>query len=75
MIRDEAEATKIQKNYIDFLRTLFKGNHPTEFLHLAYLTGILPIKKVQTQSALNNFEEYTMLAPANFAPYIGFTEK
>lgn len=75
LIRDEAEDTKIQKAYIDFLRTLFKGSHPTEFLHLAYLTGILPVKKVKTQSALNNFEEYTMLAPANFAPYIGFTEQ
>ncbi len=34
----------------------------------------LPIKKLKTQSALNNFDEYTMLAPKAFAPYIGFTE-
>lgn len=75
LFRDEAKDTKIQKEYIEFLRRLFKGSHPTEFLHLAYLTGILPIKKVKTQSALNNFEEYTMLSPANFASYIGFTEE
>lgn len=74
LIRDEATNTKIQEEYINFLRGLFKGTEPTKFLHLVFLTGILPIKKMKTQSALNNFEEYTMLAPANFAPYIGFTE-
>ena len=74
LIRDEAANAAVQKEYINFLRGLFKGTEPTRFLHLAYLTGILPIKKVKTQSALNNFEEYTMLTPANFAPYIGFTE-
>ena len=41
---------------------------------LAYLTGILPIKKIKTQSALNNFEEFTMLSANELAPYIGFTE-
>lgn len=75
LIRDNSENVTIQKEYIDFLRTLFKGSHPTEFLHLAYLTGILPIKKVKTQSALNNFEEFTMLEPDMLAPYIGFTEE
>lgn len=74
LIRDEAANAAVQKEYINFLRGLFKGTEPTHFLHLAYLTGILPIKKVKTQSALNNFEEYTMLTPANFASYIGFTE-
>ena len=38
------------------------------------MTGILPIKKVRTQSALNNFDEFTMLDAKIFAPYIGFTE-
>ena len=65
---------KVQTLYIDFLRTLFKGNHPTEFLHLAYLTGILPMKKIKTQSALNNFEEFTMLEPDMLSSFIGFTE-
>ena len=75
LIRDEAENVLIQKSYIDFLRSLFKGTHPTEFIHLAYLTGILPVKKLKTQSALNNFEEFTMLSPGPFAPFIGFTEQ
>ena len=40
-----------------------------------YLTGILPIKKVKTQSALNNFDEFTMLDAKIFADYTGFTEQ
>lgn len=74
LIRDEAEDIQVQEEYINFLRGLFKGAHPTEFLLLAYLTGILPIKKLKTQSALNNFEQFTMLSPGGLAPYIGFTE-
>lgn len=74
LIREESANLFVQEEYIDFLRALFKGNHPTEFLYLAYLTGILPIKKIKTQSALNNFYEFTMLNPKIMAPYIGFTE-
>ena len=64
-----------KEEYIDFLRGLFKGTEPTKFLHLVFLTGILPIKKVKTQSALNNFEEFTMLEPDMLSSYIGFTEE
>lgn len=75
LIRDEALNQTIQDEYISFLRGLFKGNEPSKYIHLAYLTGILPIKKVQTQSALNNFAEFTMLDAKIFAKYIGFTEE
>lgn len=61
LIRDEANNRTVQEEYIDFLRGMFKGTEPTRFIALAYLTGILPIKRLKTQSALNNFEEYTML--------------
>ena len=44
------------------------------FLALGYLTGILPIKKVKDESALNNFSEYTMLGSKKFTKYYGFTE-
>ncbi len=44
------------------------------FLKLAYITGILPIKKYGTQSALNNFREHTMTSPRQMAEYVGFTE-
>lgn len=74
LIRDEATNEFIQKEYIGFLRGLFKGTEPTKYIQLAYLTGILPIKKEKTQSALNNFDEFTMLSPGSLAQFIGFTE-
>ena len=74
LIRDEAQNQAVQENYINFLRSLFKGTEPTKYIALAYLTGILPIKKMKTQSALNNFDEFTMLSAGNMAPYVGFTE-
>lgn len=63
LIRDEAANIDVQEEYISFLRGLFKGTEPTKYLHLAYLTGILPIKKLRTQSALNNFMQFTMINP------------
>ena len=47
----------------------------TSIFSLVYLTGILPIKRMKTQSVLNNFDEYTMLSAKSLAPYIGFTEE
>ena len=35
---------KIQDDYINFLRGMFKGTEPTKYIQLAFLTGILPIK-------------------------------
>ena len=75
LIRDESANQKIQDDYINFLRGLFKGTEPTKYIQLAYLTGILPIKKLKTQSALNNFRQYSMLSPGPLASYIGFTEE
>ena len=74
LIRDEANNRDEQENYINFLRGMFKGTEPTRFISLAYLTGILPIKKMKTQSALNNFDEFTMLDAGALVSYIGFTE-
>lgn len=65
----------MQADYINFLRGMFKGTEPTKYIQLAYLTGILPIRKEKTQSALNNFDEITMLQAGRLAPYIGFTEE
>lgn len=70
----ETANQEVQEEYIGFLRGLFKGTEPTKYIQLAYLTGILPIKKEKTQSALNNFDEFTMLSAKKLAPYIGFTE-
>ena len=75
LIRDEAQNQQIQEAYINFLRGMFKGTEPTRFVALAFLTGILPVKKLKTQSALNNFAEFTMLDARIFSKYIGFTEE
>ncbi len=74
LIRDAAMNNKVQDDYITFLCGMFKGIEPTKYIQLVYLTGILPIKKEKTQSALNNFDEFTMLSASELAPYIGFTE-
>lgn len=60
LIRDESANAKVQEDYINFLRGMFKGTEPTKYIQLAYLTGILPIRKEKTQSALNNFDEFTI---------------
>lgn len=62
---------EVQKNYLAFLRGLFKGQ---DYAELAYMTGILPIKKYGEHSALNIFDEYSMIDPANLATFFGFTE-
>ena len=64
----------LQDNYIDFLRQLFKSGPNSQAVMLAYITGILPIKKYKTESALNNFDEYTMLNPMELATTLGFTK-
>ena len=74
LYRDDKNNTKVQERYINLLRGLFKGNSAKKFLALGYITGILPIKKYNSESALNNFYEYTMLQPGKLAQYIGFTE-
>lgn len=74
LIRDEAAQLDVQEEYINFLRGLFKVSEPMKYIGLAYITGILPIKKLKTQSALNNFDEYTMLDAGEIAKYIGFTQ-
>ena len=74
VIRDE-EYSKDLQDYLKFLLSLFKSSATAPAIALAYLTGILPIIKVKTQSGLNNFTEYTMISPKAMAPFMGFTEE
>lgn len=80
MIIDEWDAPirempKVQKEYLQFLRTLFKGSGTTDRIFAAvYMTGILPIKKDGSQSAISDFKEFTMIKPRKFGGYVGFTE-
>ncbi|MBQ8231204.1 MAG: AAA family ATPase [Lachnospiraceae bacterium] len=69
------EIPDIQKEYLEFLRTLFKSSGTTDKIFAAaYMTGILPIKKDGSQSAISDFEEFSMIKPRKFGPYVGFTE-
>ena len=74
LIRDPAANSQVQDSYITFLRSMFKGTEPTKYILLAYLTGILPLRKEKSQSGLNNFDEFTMLSASRLTPYMGFTE-
>lgn len=72
IFREKQSDTAAQRDYLDFLRELLKGQ---QYVRLAYMTGILPIKKYGTHSALNIFEEFSMTAPKKLAKYVGFTEE
>ena len=74
IFREEKNNKQAQDEYINFLRAMFKGQQAESFVKLAYITGILPIKKYGTQSALNNFKEYTMVSPGPLSEYVGFSE-
>ncbi len=73
VFREYPNNLQLHKKFIDLLRALFKGVGE-RFVELVYMTGILPIARYNTQSALNNFSEYTILNPGKFAKYYGFTE-
>jgi hypothetical protein len=64
----------VQEEYVNLLRAMFKSNIANKVFLLVYMTGILPIIKVEAQSALNNFVEYSIIDPGETAKYYGFTE-
>ena len=72
VFRERPDDKDGQTEYLDYLRDLLKDNR---YVALAYMTGILPIKKYGQHSALNMFTEYSMMAPRQLAPYTGFTEE
>ena len=74
ILREMGKDEYITTSYVDLLRRLFKGSGSNIVFAGAYLTGILPIKKYNTESALNNFCEYSMIDPAYLAACYGFTK-
>lgn len=60
--------------YVNWLRRLFKDMNASRVFVGVYMTGILPIKKYNTQSALNNFIEYSMVDPRKMDSFFGFTK-
>ncbi len=86
IFREKKSDAHAQKIYLDFLRNLLKDK---AYVILAYMTGILPIKKYGSQevnsaesgrearldgSALNMFDEFSMTNPKQLAEFVGFTE-
>ena len=74
VVRNHADRPDLVHEYLQLLHSLFKSEESKHFLALAYITGILPIKKIKDESALNNFREFTMISSKNLTEYFGFTE-
>ena len=72
--REFKTGTHAMDEYVSWLRRMFKGSNSPQVFAGVYMTGILPIKKYKTESALNNFIEYSMVEPVDMAPYFGFTK-
>ena len=76
MIRETVGDSEAQERYLNLLRSWFKnGNFTPAVVAAAYMTGILPIKKDGSQSAISDFDEYTVLDPGDFADFVGFTRE
>ncbi|MDR1358735.1 MAG: ATP-binding protein [Coriobacteriales bacterium] len=72
IFRVHPHASTAQNRYLDFLRLFLKDKG---YIALAYMTGILPIKKYGTHSALNMFYEFSMINQGNLARFTGFTQE
>ena len=75
IFRNYEQDKLLQDKYIDWLRDMFKNTKRLPVYTFVYMTGILPIKRYGTQSALNNFREYTFLNPLKMTEFSGFTEE
>lgn len=72
IMRERQESEALQKQYLDFLRNLLKDQ---SYVALAYMTGILPVKKYGQHSALNMFWEYSMTDQSFLEEYTGFAQE
>jgi hypothetical protein len=72
--REFAPGTSAMDRYVGWLRRMFKSQEGGKVFAGVYMTGILPVKKYKTESAMNNFIEYSMVEPVDMAPYFGFTK-
>ena len=72
--REFSMGTSAMDRYVNWLRRMFKGGLSMQVFAGVYMTGILPIKKYATESALNNFIEYSMVEPGDMGDTFGFTK-
>ena len=70
IFRSFKQKKEAQEKYLDFLRDLLKDQ---PYVELCYMTGILPVKKYGTHSALNMFDEISMIEPRSYSEFMGFT--
>lgn len=73
LCRELADKPQLMTDYVSLLRSLFKGGNTDRVFAAVYMTGILPIKQYGTQSALNNFQSYSMMSPDPIGGCFGFT--
>lgn len=73
ILRECPKDSEVAEQYINLLRGLFKSTNAKSTFAGVYMTGILPIKKYNAQSALNNFQEYSVVQPGPMAECFGFT--
>ena len=73
--REFKPGTSAMDRYVNWLRRMFKSLNASNVFAGVYMTGILPVKKYKTESALNNFNEYSMVDPGGMAHYFGFTKE
>ncbi len=74
LCRELADKPAIMSEYVNFLRRMFKSGDTAHVFAGVYMTGILPIKKYGTQSALNDFREHSMTDPFIMGGYLGFND-
>ena len=72
--REFATGSSAMDTYVNWLRRMFKEVNAVNVFAAVYMTGILPIKKYKTESALNNFQEYSMVETRRMSKFFGFTK-
>jgi len=72
--REFKPGTTAMDAYVNWLRRMFKDYAANRVFAGVYMTGILPVKKYKTESALNNFIEYSMVEPRRMSQFFGFTK-
>ena len=72
--REYPAGSEAMDRYVGWLRRMFKSADAMRVFAGVYLTGILPIKKYKTESALNNFQEYSMVKAGPLSQFFGFTK-
>ena len=75
IIRMYDDNSEVKDQFVNLLRRMFKDVSAVDVFAGVYMTGILPIKKYKTESARNNFIEYSMVKPGRQARYFGFTKE